>query len=118
MNSRRGPSEVGTSEKLFISKSKENGYGKWREYDAEDTIRFYALRLHEVGPAIVFEHDPKALRLDHFLAQRGDRLGIDVRLDVMRQIAEVVRFAHQKKVAGRRRPAFDPGGSCSPHSTR
>jgi NitT/TauT family transport system substrate-binding protein len=24
-------------------------YGLWREYDAEDTIRFYALRLHEVG---------------------------------------------------------------------
>jgi NitT/TauT family transport system substrate-binding protein len=27
----------------------ENPYDKWREYDAEDTIRFYALRLHEVG---------------------------------------------------------------------
>jgi NitT/TauT family transport system substrate-binding protein len=27
----------------------ENGYDKWREYDAEDAIRFYALRLHEVG---------------------------------------------------------------------
>jgi NitT/TauT family transport system substrate-binding protein len=24
-------------------------YGKWREYDPEDTIRFYALRLQEVG---------------------------------------------------------------------
>jgi NitT/TauT family transport system substrate-binding protein len=24
-------------------------YAKWREYDPEDTIRFYALRLHEVG---------------------------------------------------------------------
>jgi NitT/TauT family transport system substrate-binding protein len=24
-------------------------YGKWREYDPEDTIRFYALRLHELG---------------------------------------------------------------------
>jgi NitT/TauT family transport system substrate-binding protein len=24
----------------------ENAYDKWREYDAEDTIRFYALRLH------------------------------------------------------------------------
>jgi NitT/TauT family transport system substrate-binding protein len=23
-------------------------YGKWREYDPEDTLRFYALRLHEV----------------------------------------------------------------------
>ena len=24
-------------------------YDRWREYDAEDTIRFYALRLHETG---------------------------------------------------------------------
>jgi len=24
-------------------------YDKWREYDPEDTIRFYSLRLHEVG---------------------------------------------------------------------
>jgi NitT/TauT family transport system substrate-binding protein len=24
-------------------------YGKWREYDPEDTLRFYALRLHEAG---------------------------------------------------------------------
>ncbi len=24
-------------------------FGKWREYDPEDTMRFHALRLHEVG---------------------------------------------------------------------
>jgi NitT/TauT family transport system substrate-binding protein len=28
---------------------RELPYGKWREYDAEDTLRFYALRLHEAG---------------------------------------------------------------------
>jgi NitT/TauT family transport system substrate-binding protein len=28
---------------------REIPYDKWREYDAEDTIRFYALRLHELG---------------------------------------------------------------------
>jgi NitT/TauT family transport system substrate-binding protein len=28
---------------------KELPYDRWREYDAEDTIRFYALRLHEAG---------------------------------------------------------------------
>jgi NitT/TauT family transport system substrate-binding protein len=28
---------------------KDLPYGKWREWDAEDTIRFYALRLHEAG---------------------------------------------------------------------
>jgi serine/threonine protein kinase len=64
-------------------------------------LRALGFTQHEVGPAIVFEHDPQALRLDHFLAQRGDRLGIDARLDLMRQIAEVVRFAHQKKVVHR-----------------
>jgi NitT/TauT family transport system substrate-binding protein len=28
---------------------KELPYGKWRDYDPEDTTRFYALRLHEAG---------------------------------------------------------------------
>jgi len=28
---------------------KELPYGKWREYDAEDSVRFYALRLHDVS---------------------------------------------------------------------
>ena len=28
---------------------KDIPYGKWRDYDAEDTVRFYALRLHDVG---------------------------------------------------------------------
>jgi NitT/TauT family transport system substrate-binding protein len=28
---------------------KEIPYGQWREYDPEDAVRFYALRLHEIG---------------------------------------------------------------------
>jgi len=28
---------------------KELPYNVWREYDPEDTVRFYALRLHEAG---------------------------------------------------------------------
>lgn len=28
---------------------KEIPYNRWREYDPEDTVRFYALRLREVG---------------------------------------------------------------------
>jgi len=28
---------------------KEIPYAKWREYDPEDSVRFFALRLHEVG---------------------------------------------------------------------
>ena len=32
-----------------LQKLSENFYDKWRDYDAEDTLRFYALRLHEAG---------------------------------------------------------------------
>src|SRR5947208_14011538 len=28
---------------------KELPYARWRDYDSEDTLRFYALRLHEAG---------------------------------------------------------------------
>jgi NitT/TauT family transport system substrate-binding protein len=28
---------------------KEIQYAKWRDYDAEDTVRFYSLRLREAG---------------------------------------------------------------------
>jgi len=34
-------------------------YGKWREYDPEDTIRFYGLRLHETG--VIKSHPKKIL---------------------------------------------------------
>jgi NitT/TauT family transport system substrate-binding protein len=34
---------------LALQIVKEIPYNRWREYDPEDTIRFYALRLHEIG---------------------------------------------------------------------
>jgi NitT/TauT family transport system substrate-binding protein len=36
-------------EDFAVQTLSENPYDKWREYDPEDTIRFYALRLREVG---------------------------------------------------------------------
>jgi NitT/TauT family transport system substrate-binding protein len=33
-------------------------YEKWREYDAKDTMRFYALRLHELG---MIKSDPQKI---------------------------------------------------------
>jgi NitT/TauT family transport system substrate-binding protein len=38
-----------TSFDYALQTMREVTYGKWREYDPEDTVRFYALRLHEAG---------------------------------------------------------------------
>jgi NitT/TauT family transport system substrate-binding protein len=32
-----------------LERLKDLSYHQWREHDPEDTVRFYALRLHEVG---------------------------------------------------------------------
>ena len=34
---------------LALQTMKDIPYGRWSDYDAEDTMRFYALRLHEAG---------------------------------------------------------------------
>lgn len=56
---------------------------------------------HELGPALIFEHDPAAMRLDHFLAQHHEQLTVEHRLDLLRQISEVIRFAHDRRVVHR-----------------
>ena len=38
-----------TATSYALQAMKEMPYDRWREYDPEDTVRFYALRLHEAG---------------------------------------------------------------------
>lgn len=59
----------------------------------------------ELGSAVVFDHDPTAVRLDHWLATH-DELTIDDRLSVLRQLAETMRAVHRRKVTHR---ALSPG---------
>jgi serine/threonine protein kinase len=52
----------------------------------------------EMGPALVFDHDPKAQRLDHLLRDRGTQLTVDQRLQLVRDIAETLKYAHGKNL--------------------
>lgn len=52
----------------------------------------------ELGPALVFDHDPAALRLDHLMHEHGAKLSISQRLQLVREIAEVLCFAHGKRL--------------------
>ena len=57
---------------MYVGKEllRAEGFASWRQYNPEDALRFYALRLHEVG---VIESTPKKLIAEHtnwrFLAQ-------------------------------------------------
>jgi serine/threonine protein kinase len=49
---------------------------------------------HDAGPALIFRHDPRAQRLDHYLAQFGDRLDVEARVGMIRQLAEAMAYVH------------------------
>lgn len=53
------------------------------------------------GPALVFDHDPDAVPLDTWLAEHGSTLTAEERLAILRQVAEVLRYAHGRHVTHR-----------------
>ena len=55
-------------------------------------------REAELGPALIYEHDPKAERFDRFLARRGPSLSLEERLVLIRQIGEAMAYAHSKRL--------------------
>ena len=61
-------------------------------------LRAEAFIEHEDGPALIFEHDPEAERLDLFLRKRGEQLDIGMRLGLVRQIAEALQYAHERRL--------------------
>ena len=57
---------------------------------------------HELGPALLFRYlDPNAVRFDHYLATNCHKLTTDQRLNILRQIADAIRYAHRKRVIHR-----------------
>ena len=51
---------------------------------------------HEAGPSIVFRHGADWRRLDHFMAEHGDRLPVETRLEMIRQLGEALDHAHRR----------------------
>jgi serine/threonine protein kinase len=57
---------------------------------------------HEHGPALLFRYlDPSAVRFDHYLASNGAKLSPGQRLEMLRQLADTIRYAHRKRVIHR-----------------
>ncbi len=64
-------------------------------------LRADTLVEHDLGPALVFDHPRGAQRLDQYLAEHGKSLSIDVRLGIVRRVAEALAHAHEKRVIHR-----------------
>jgi hypothetical protein len=66
--------------------------------DHPGILRVLDFRETELGPALIFEHDPAAIRLDRFLRERLSDLTAEARLGLLRQLAEALGHAHSKRL--------------------
>lgn len=75
-----------------------------REFKLTDSLNHpgvlkpYNYVEHELGPALVYPYDEKAERLDHYLATHDGRLGPSDRLELLQQLADVLRYAHTRRI--------------------
>jgi serine/threonine protein kinase len=61
-------------------------------------VQAVQIREHQGGPAILFRHRESDLRLDAYLDAYGGRLVPAQRLDLVRQLADAVRYAHNRSL--------------------
>jgi serine/threonine protein kinase len=85
-----------------LQRAASREYQILRMLDHPGILRVSDYKEHELGPALLFDYpDPKTVRLDHYLATHGEKLTTDQRLDMLRQVADAIRYAHRKRVIHR-----------------
>ncbi|MGK7952972.1 MAG: BREX system serine/threonine kinase PglW [Xenococcaceae cyanobacterium] len=90
-----------SAERSMLERAAKREFQLIETLDHPSILRTYGYTEYELGPAVILEHDPHYLRLDHYLAQAKDTLNVGLRIDLMRQITEAICFAHQNKVVHR-----------------
>ena len=85
----------------MVQRAAEREFRLLQALEHRGVLRAMEFTNHELGPAIIFQHYPNAIRLDHYLIQRREHITDDLRLHLMRQIAETIDFAHGKHVVHR-----------------
>lgn len=76
----------------------EREYEILKGIDHPGVLRPALFSQTELGPALIYDYDPQAQRLDHLLRDHGARLSVTQRLQLVRDIAEVLRSAHSKRL--------------------
>ena len=93
--------KLADEERQTIERAAKREFAILEDLQHPNVLRTYGYTSHEIGPALLFEYDEKAIRLDHYLAQYKDSVGVEKRLQILRQLAETLEFIHGRRVIHR-----------------
>ena len=95
------PHGVSGDERAALQRAARREYQILRDVRHDGILAAKAYTEHVLGPALVFEYRAGSERFDHWLGEHAARLDVDARLDLLRQIAEALRYAHAKHLVHR-----------------
>lgn len=93
--------ETGQEQRMTLQRAAEREFRLLQSLEHPGVLRAMEFTSHDLGPAIIFQHLPTAIRLDHYLIQKKAQVSDDIRLALMRQITDTIRFAHEKHIVHR-----------------
>ena len=93
--------EADPDQRKILHRAAEREFRLLQTLEHPGVLRAMDFTTHELGPTIIFQHAASAIRLDHYLIQHKGQISDDIRLGLMRQIAETIRFAHKKHIVHR-----------------
>lgn len=93
--------EADPQQQVIIRRAAEREFRLLQALEHRGVLRAMEFTNHELGPAVIFQHHPNAIRLDHYVIKCKKQLTDDQRLGLMRQIAETIGFAHRKHIVHR-----------------
>ncbi|WP_406478460.1 BREX system serine/threonine kinase PglW [Streptomyces sp. NBC_01615] len=87
-----------TEQRSRVDRAARREYQVLQGINHRGIVQAMQIREHQGGPAILFRHQESDLRLDAYLDAYGGRLTPTMRLDLVRQLAEAVRYAHNRSL--------------------
>lgn len=94
-------SRAAEDEVPVIRKAAEREFRLLQGIHHPGVARAHDLVEHAWGPAVVFDHQPDWVRLDQWLTRRGDKLTLAQRLLLVQDLAEIIDYAHSRRLAHR-----------------
>jgi serine/threonine protein kinase len=96
-----GTPDLESGQRETVTRAAQREFELLSAVDHAGILKALDIHEHELGPAIVFEHDPSEIRLDQFLQERGQELDLGARIDLIRDLAEPLAYAHGRRLAHR-----------------
>lgn len=96
-----GTPDQDPGQREIVTRAAQREFELLSAVDHAGILKALDIHEHELGPAVVFERDPSEIRLDQFLKERGQELDVGARIDLIRDLAEPLAYAHGRRLAHR-----------------